>query len=171
MRNFPIHTKQYKLSQEEVLLYIASFSNHTVKILSIEERVLFSEHRYSDGLRFKVQWIIGFSIPENHSDITIEKLLHYYEQEWVTPVFCRILSHSKRKKKPRTPEVSIRDKFVQEVLKQDVRRLTDIEYKEIEFWTNEKTSLPDEYFEELQTFIENNMLFEQYCNKKEAQSR
>lgn len=171
MGNFPIYNKEYKLKQEELLRYLDAFPEHNLESISIQDHVLFSEHLYDDGLRIKVQWLI----PENEkNDLHInspQKLLFLWKQESLTPAFCRILNHSRKVKKKRTPPKVLRETFVCEVLNQDPKRLTEVEYRELEFPTKEKTSLSDSYFEELQTHIANNILFEQYCNEKTAQSR
>lgn len=172
MENFPIYNKGYKLKHEELLRYLEIFPEHSMTALSVEGRVLFSEHHYEDGLRIKVQWIV--TNKEVETDLQpngIHNLIVLWKDERLTPTFCRVLTYSKKKKKKQAQSVILRDTFVQEVLEQNPRRLTNVEYRELEFPTKEKTSLPDAYFEELQTYIANNVLFEQYYNEKEAQSR
>lgn len=172
MNNFPIYCGEYKLNKEDMIRYVFQFDNHSLKFKTIEDKILFSEHMYRDNLHIKIQWLISTEIEKK--EYTTQDLFFLMSIGSIYPVFGRIVSHSRKrirlKGKAYVENTSLRNQFVEHVLLKDIKQLTNVEYKKLEFTTKEKTSLPDSYFMEFQQYISNNVLFERYYESKETQT-
>lgn len=163
--NYPIVRGEYNLDKEKLIRYIQAFRKHNISYSLVERKILFSEHTYGDGLKIKVQWLIQKPEDFQAQELSgVNQLIKWSEEGVIECSFARILSHSKNREEV---ENTIRNLFVEEVLKKSIKKLTSSEYKKLEYKTKEKTSIPDEEFDKLQEMISNYILFEEYCKKRD----
>lgn len=160
--NFPIFNNNIGLTKEELLKYILVFSKHSV-LFTKKMGVLYSFHRYDDGLLLKFSWNplkhIPFLSSKRVENSTF--ILELLGDEYISLISNEIAFYSDING---TCTNEAYESF-QKHVKIENRRLHITEYLKLEHDIPTPTSLPDSFFDGITDFIRKNIAFEHYLKE------
>lgn len=167
MDNFPLFNNSLNLTKDELYSYIEIFPQHNILFCENTNmpNLLFTYHRFHDGLFLKFTWdiISNPSLPHSRKANHVDIITTLISEQKITINDGRIFYFSDAN------NISSRhayDLFSPIISKKD-RKLTDKEYEMNEF-NSSASSIPDIFFDDLIFKLENIINFERYLknNKK-----
>lgn len=163
MENFPLYNRSLQLNSEELYQYIITFYTHDI-IFTEKESMLYTYHRFLDGLLIKFTWRIQNpfeSIHERKSkdSHSLKKMVEDNLLQLETGIIFYYSDYNS------TCSSDTHNSFLS-IIQNKERMLSKEEYNNLEYESHMTCNIPDIFFQDIVDKVHNITLFEKYLENK-----